>query len=147
MDARGFTLIEIIVALTIFAVGILAVATLQVNSMQSNTKANLLTQASVLAQGKMEELVALSFDHDSLKDLDLDGAAGLGDSGFDNDNTTDGDADFGPAPDNGQFGIYWNIAEDMPAVAGVGTKTIRVVVRWQERGQWKNTTISYVKTN
>ncbi|BCR03313.1 hypothetical protein DESUT3_03820 [Desulfuromonas versatilis] len=147
MDARGFSLVEILIGITIFAIGILAVATLQVSSMKTNSKANLLTQGSVLAQGKMEELIAYPFEHDDLQDRDLDGMQGLGDSEFDDDPGSRGDADYGPDPDQGQFRVYWNVAEDHPAVAGSRIKTIRVVVRWRERMEWKSTSIDYVRTN
>ncbi len=138
IDPRGFTLVEVMIGITIFAIGILAVATLQLTSMKSNTKANRLTQASVLAQGKMEELMALDFDHADLRDRDLDGKGGQGLDDF------GAAADFGPNPDQGRFRVYWNVAENHPEVEGVRTKTIRVLVRWQEQNRWKRTSLSYI---
>lgn len=46
---RGFTLIEILVALIIMSIGLLGMASLQLNGMRSNQGAYLRTQASILA--------------------------------------------------------------------------------------------------
>lgn len=55
----GFTLIEVLVAITIFAFGLLSIATMQVTAIRANSKANTLSVATSLAQGVMEELLAL----------------------------------------------------------------------------------------
>jgi type IV pilus modification protein PilV len=52
----GLTLIETLIALAIFAIGILGVAQLQMWNIQNNTNGNITTQASLLAQDKLEEL-------------------------------------------------------------------------------------------
>jgi type IV pilus assembly protein PilV len=60
--SEGFTLIEILFAITIFAVALLAIAQMQIMAMGTNSFANRLTTASTLAQDKIEELRGLSFD-------------------------------------------------------------------------------------
>lgn len=55
-DEKGFTLIEALIALAIFSIGILGVATMQITAMNSNTMARLQTEAAALAVDKMEEL-------------------------------------------------------------------------------------------
>jgi type IV pilus assembly protein PilV len=47
--ARGFSLIEVLVTILIFAVGLLGMAALQAVSMRSNQSANFRTQATALA--------------------------------------------------------------------------------------------------
>lgn len=53
---EGLTLVEILIAISIFAVGLLAVATMQVAAIRGNAFGNKVTQATCLAQAKLEEL-------------------------------------------------------------------------------------------
>jgi prepilin-type N-terminal cleavage/methylation domain-containing protein len=53
---RGLTLIEILIALSILAVALLALAPLFTNSVRSNASSNQLTNANTLAREKLEEL-------------------------------------------------------------------------------------------
>ena len=43
-DSRGFTLIEVLMAMAIFSIGILAVGTMQIHSANSNTGARIHTE-------------------------------------------------------------------------------------------------------
>ena len=52
----GFSLIEVMIALAIFSVGILAVGSMQIWSTKNNTTGNITTQATMLARQKIEEL-------------------------------------------------------------------------------------------
>lgn len=58
---RGFTLIEVMVALGILAFGILAIATMQVSGLSGTTKANYVTQRTVVAMDRMEQLMGMSY--------------------------------------------------------------------------------------
>lgn len=68
---RGFTLIEVMVALVVLAIGLLAVAGMQVISIQSNTGNRDVTEASTLALDKIEFLKVLPVDDDRLKDTEM----------------------------------------------------------------------------
>jgi len=57
-DERGFTLVEVLVALTIFAVGLLGVVGMQITGMRGNTSAHLATATSTVAQSVLEEILA-----------------------------------------------------------------------------------------
>ncbi len=52
----GFTLLEAIIAMSIFLIGILAVMKMQYGVVRNNTSGDVMTQASYMAQTKMEEL-------------------------------------------------------------------------------------------
>ena len=55
-DRNGFSLIELLIAMAILALAMLAAATMQFSSVRNNTRGNIVTQATMLAKGKMEEL-------------------------------------------------------------------------------------------
>lgn len=54
--SKGFSLIEVLIALVILAIALLALAGLMVQSTNSNSWGSHLTEASTLAQDKLEEL-------------------------------------------------------------------------------------------
>jgi len=64
--AAGFTLIEMLIAITILAVGMLAVASMQVAALQTNGKAARYTEASNLAQDRLERLLSLPYNDPGL---------------------------------------------------------------------------------
>ena len=62
----GFTLIEVMIALAIFAIGILALAALQITAINQNSGSRMQTEAAAMAEQLMERLMALPYDHDML---------------------------------------------------------------------------------
>ena len=129
LDNRGFSIIEILIGLTVFAIGILALAKVQIVSMKGNTNSRQMTEASFLATSRMETLTRLPFA--SLVD---DGAGTL--------NSTAGDADGSEqlSVSGKPYVVSWNIDDDNPATA---MKMIRVIVDWQEGGSQKTVTLDY----
>jgi Tfp pilus assembly protein PilV len=59
--AEGFTLIEILLAMSILMVGLMAIAVMQVSAIRVNSKAVSITERATLAQDKLEELVLLPY--------------------------------------------------------------------------------------
>ncbi len=72
-DQGGFTLLEFLVAITIFSVGLLAIASLQITSIRQNSRANTQSSATALAHGILEDILARSSE-DTLFDADIDPA-------------------------------------------------------------------------
>ncbi len=58
-NAKGFTLIEVMISMVILAVGILGLAPLMVLSIYSNTFSQDLTRATAVAQDRIEQLKPL----------------------------------------------------------------------------------------
>jgi type IV pilus assembly protein PilV len=69
---KGFSLIEVLIGLVILAIGLLAVAGLQVTSIRGNYSSNNVTQATYIAQSRLEFLKTLDFTSDRLKQGDYD---------------------------------------------------------------------------
>lgn len=142
-NQSGFTLLEVLIALVIFAVGILGVATMQISSIQGNSKGRQISEATNVAARQVEAIVAWDYnsaplidDDDAKDETDADADIDSGDGtnqDLDNDGIDDGGNDFGLAdttnPDgfrnDGFYDIYWNVAVDHPLP---DTKTIRVIV-------------------
>ena len=130
----GFTLIEVIIAISILSIGILGVATMQSSAIRANFFAGNTSTGTTWASDKMEELIALAYENyedANLEDKDGDGDAGL-------DHATAGTADYNET--QGKYTIFWNISEDSLLN---DTKTIRIIVRWTDHEVAKGATMTY----
>ena len=59
---RGYTLIEIMIAIGIFAIGFLAIASLQITASKNSRTGSEITEAATIATDRMEMLMVLPFD-------------------------------------------------------------------------------------
>ena len=81
---HGFTLLEVVIAMSILAIGILGTSSLLYRVTGNNTRGNLTTQANLLASSKMEELkhtatlTTLANGNDTVNDL----GSGAGSTNF-----------------------------------------------------------------
>jgi type IV pilus assembly protein PilV len=123
----GFTVIEVMIAITILAIGLLGIASMQMNAIRSNSMSDNITCALALAEDKMEELMGLKYSDPALEDTVFKNnddlaviAKGLVDKQEPHiDETGKSDA--------GHFRRVWNIAEDKPID---NNKTVTVIVLW-----------------
>ena len=60
-EQNGFTLLEVLIALTILSVGILAVAQMQIAAIKGNSTARKFSQGIVIAQDQIELALTTSF--------------------------------------------------------------------------------------
>jgi type IV pilus assembly protein PilV len=138
-DEKGFSLIEILIAITVFAIGILAVGKMQITAIKGNSFANDLTKATTLAQDRMEGLIGLSYTDPLLDDTNGDSHAGIDDA-----NATTADHNDPNNPVDGRYNISWNIAPDHY----IGnTKEIRVIITWADKGVPKEVSITSMKAD
>ena len=158
----GFTILEVLIALAILAIGILAVATMQATAIKGNSQAIGITEGITLAQDKVEELMKFPYDTsavagDPLGDTNGDGTNQDGDSppnGIDDDDegtVVDGILNFGfgqtgGAADHtenvGRYTIHWNVAVNQPIT---NVKTVRIIVLWSDRGAAKRASVEFMK--
>lgn len=128
---KGFTLIEVMIAMVIFAVGILSVAAMQTNATRGNTSANRATRSFIWCSDRMEVLKSLPYTA-FLTDPSLLGAPDPGITytlaqdadGVDND--YDGQTD--EAGETGNINIRYTVIDDDVLL---NTKTITVQANWQ----------------
>ena len=65
-DMQGFTFVELLVVLAIFAIAVLAVAAMQVTAINTNASARMSGEASALAANQVEALMVLPYDDSNL---------------------------------------------------------------------------------
>ncbi len=59
---RGFSLIELLIAMCVMALGMLAAASMQYSAVRNNTTGNTATQANMLAKATLEMLKSQSIE-------------------------------------------------------------------------------------
>ena len=116
----GFTLLEILIAISIFAVGMLAVASMQISGLQGNATANVLSGAAAWGADRVETLIALPYDHADL------------------------DPGVVKTATEGRYTIEWQVTEGVPLD---NIKTIAVTVKWTDRNLAKQLVLNYYKVD
>jgi len=111
----GFTLLELIIAISILTVGLLAVASMQMAAITGNAKAFALTEATTLAQDSLEELMA--------------GA---------DDNQTSG-------PTSCTTARGYTVTSVVTPISGVSAFLLTVTTQWTDRGVTKTTGVTGIK--
>lgn len=104
----GFTLLEVIIAISILTFGLLAVASMQASSIRGNALAGGLTESSTWAGDRLEKLVTLPYTHASLSNGDH--------------------TDLSPPPG---FTITWKVDDNVPFT---DVKRLTLKVDWHEGG-------------
>jgi prepilin-type N-terminal cleavage/methylation domain-containing protein len=134
----GFTLIEVVIAMCILAIGITAMYNLQFISLKGNASANRITYQSTWASDQIETLVQKNYGDSDLDDKDGDGTnQDNNKNGIDDRDEANGsnihfglydvgtDADGSTVTADGLYTVSWNVAQDQPVR---NSKTINVIV-------------------
>ncbi len=119
--SAGFTLVEILIAMTIFSIGILGVVALQVSSIQGNSFSRCTSEATALGQGKIEDLMGRDYDDPQLQVSDPPLSE-----------VTEG------------YTLTWTVTEDATLS---NTKNVSIQVAWGERGGTKTVTVQGIKAD
>jgi len=106
MDKKGFTLIEMLIGLVLLAIGLLAIAGMQIKSVKGNFFSSNMTQASILAQDRLEALRQLDIDHTNL--------------------------DVGTHSEGQIAGTIFSRQYNVSLVTGTAMRDITVTVRWRD---------------
>lgn len=114
---KGFTLVEFLIALTIFSIGILGVATMQIVGIQGNATSRWVTDASTRTADQIERFITMNYE-DLISD-DPDDAGSM-------------------------FDVSYSVVED-ELIKNI--KTIYVTVTWNDKGLAKRTRFKYYKAD
>lgn len=114
---QGFTLLEIVIALAILAIGLVGILSLFPVGFEASRRASMLTEATIHAQQKMEEFKRIGYD-------------GLFDTSY------------APFPDNS--GLEWKVT--VVEIDPLGNlKSVTLDIQWQEKGDNKSETfVTYI---
>lgn len=126
-NQSGFTIIEVMFAISIFAIGFLAISSLQFTASRNNRTASEITLAVTIATDRMESLMALPFNHEDLN------------------------PDSNPHPESqGKYDLQWVVADVDMNVDGVNdAKTVSMTISWERLAQpganARTITIDFIK--
>ena len=114
----GFTLVELLIAVSILSAGLLALGSMQVSAISGSAYSANVTEGSTLAADRLEKLLALPYTH-----ADLSSGA---------------HAD--PNPPTGRT-VRWNIVDNAPLA---NTKTITLTVQWMDHAAQKSVSMQRI---
>ena len=139
---QGFTIIEILIALAIFAVGFLALSSMQITAINTNTNTRYSTTVINIAKDRAEELMALPYSNVNLIGSPAPGTTYAPAANADLiDNNEDGQID--EAGESGHITITWTVIDDQPRA---GTKSVRVTAVRTGKGQ-RRASFDFIKAN
>jgi len=120
-NRKGFTLVEVLVALFILAIAFLGVGPLVIMTVKGNRIVREHINARLLAERMTEYLRSTDYE-DPLLSNDGDNED-LSDTLTPDHSTVD-------TIDNVIYKVLWNIAEDQPQA---GLKTIQIIIKWKDK--------------
>lgn len=127
----GFTLLEVIIAISILTFGLLAVASMQTSAIRGNDNASRITEATTLAQDRLEKILALRYTNAAISD----GNPAVG---------TPTTYAVATPPGFTGYNLSYSVDADNPVL---NAKLIIVTITWQYKGATKQTVLTCVKTS
>jgi type IV pilus modification protein PilV len=124
-SVAGFTLIEVLIAIVILTVGLLAVGTMQISAIRGNFMGGNTSIALSLASEKMEDLLNRDYNH-----ADLNDGVSANNSTLSSTTSVDHEESISEEGMVGAGAFYrriWNIADQ----ASPTTKSVMVIVTWE----------------
>ena len=143
-DSQGYSLIEVLIAMAVFSIGILAIFSMQITATNGNALARGMTENYNCALDKVEELLALPFNdgnltngvHNVAKDAD----------GIDNDGDGLVDGDDGDGEGAGYIDLQWEVWDML--IHDQNIKSVRVsVTATVNRNRQKILNVDFIKVD
>lgn len=120
-NAAGFTLMEVMMAITLFAIGILAASAMQVTAIQTNATARMLSEASGVAARQTEVLLDRPYRHADLRQVPPGQPL--------------------PEVEQGNSKASWQVRDNFPEI---DTKSVTVTVIGLDRGRQRTVVIDRI---
>ncbi|MCU0559156.1 MAG: prepilin-type N-terminal cleavage/methylation domain-containing protein [Desulfobacterales bacterium] len=140
-SARGFSLIEVMVALVVLSVGLLGIFKLQATATDANSRSRAITEGAIMAGAVAERLLALPYDHPDLSAGEH--TQGAATDGLDNNMN-------GGIDENGEKGyiaVRWDITEGCLGPNVAAHKCVRLRVNCNVNNRREIPTVfDFVKT-
>jgi type IV pilus assembly protein PilV len=138
----GFSLLEVMVALAVFSIGLLAIFSMQFSAIKTNGVARGVTENITVATAKAEQLMALSYEHADLMAGSHQVAQDV--DGIDND--LDGEVD--ESGETGYLRVGWQVQDDCLGADFQGHKCVQVHVSSNVNGKRvKEIRLDFIKAN
>jgi type IV pilus assembly protein PilV len=142
--SQGYSLIEVIVAMAVFSVGILAIFSMQITATSGNALARGMTENYNCALDKAEELLALPFNNVNLSSGVHNVAKNV--DGIDNDSDGMVDADDVDGEAAGHIDLQWEVWDTL--IHDQIIKSVRVsVTSTVNRNRQKLLNVDFIKVN
>lgn len=152
-NEAGLSLLEVLVGISILAVGLLAVAQMQITAIQGIDQSEEATVALNLAQEQLEQIINGDYnsadlaDNNNANNNNLAGAR-ITDAGTASANEWDGLPTGGPTTIStafsGDYQIFWNVADNPSGTTQY--KEVVVIIQWTRKGRTRTRTLSMVKS-
>jgi len=114
----GFTLVELLISVSILSAGLLALGSMQVSAISGNAYSANVSKGSTLAADRLEKLLALPYTH-----ADLSPGAHVD-----------------PNPPTGRT-VRWNIVDNAPLL---NTRTVTLTVQWTDHAAQKSVSMQRI---
>lgn len=111
---KGFTLIEVVMAMAILGIGIMSVVSLQISNMSLNNSSRFHSEGLTLVMDQIEYLVSVPFNHDALQPQ--------GDPEVASD---------GNRVNRGPYSVQWDVVDNNAVIAN--SKRVQVTVSLNDR--------------
>ena len=143
-DSQGYSLIEVLIAMAVFSIGILAIFSMQITATNSNALARGMTENYNCALDKVEELLALPFNDVNLNNGVHNVAKNVDGIDNDGDGMVDGDDADGEAA--GYIDLQWEVWDTL--IHDQNIKSVRVsVTATVNRNRQKLLNIDFLKAD
>jgi type IV pilus assembly protein PilV len=137
-ENKGFTIVEVMIAMAIFSIGYLAYSGLQIAATKANTKARWLTLAVTCGTDRIEQLLELPYMHADL-------AAGTHTLAHDADGIdNDSDGRIDEPGESGSLNFTWTVTDNAPLA---DVKTININIIWSNPYGQNSMNLEYYKAD
>lgn len=135
-NANGFSLLEVMISMAVFTIGILSVGLMQLSATNGNSGANQMSEALLFGSDQVEQILRWDYGDDRFKSTN-DIAYVLPDgSNF--------VADGHQADGENKYNVYWQVTDDTPVA---NSKMIDLTVFWMNQGMLRSFELTTIKAN